>query len=108
MAQRNAMKTGSPGLLPSEALYLPFEAGLHRMLMSLVARDPDELIENDETYPAEMAERRALLDKRCNEVFAVQSVSQQASARPWTASRPCCWSVTPHGARGMATDYVTA
>ena len=79
MAQRDAMETGMPqGPLPPEALYLPFEAGPHRMLMGLAARHPDELIEIDETYPAEMAERRALLDGRHDEVIAVRAASEQA------------------------------
>ena len=46
--------------LPAEALHLPFEAGPHRMTLGLVARRPGELIELDDRYPAEMAERRAL------------------------------------------------
>ena len=70
MTQRDVMEAGAQQKLPPEALYLPFEAGLHRMLMGLVARHPDELIEIDELYPAEMAERRALLDRRRSEVFA--------------------------------------
>ncbi len=79
MAQRDAMETGAQHRpLPPEALCLPFEAGPHRMLMGLVARHPNELIEIDETYPAEMAERRALLDKRHDEVFAAHAVSEQA------------------------------
>ena len=73
------METGAQRKpLPPEALYLPFEAGPHRMLMGLVARHPDELIEIDATYPAEMAERRALLDGRHDEVFAAHAVSEQA------------------------------
>lgn len=66
------------GFLPPEALYSPFEAGPHRMTMGLVARHPDELIEIDETYPAEMGQRRALLDARHDEVFAAQAGSEQA------------------------------
>jgi hypothetical protein len=64
--------------LPAEALYLPFEAGPHRMAMGLVARHPDELIELDDRYPAEMAERRALLDGRNTEVFAATAGSDEA------------------------------
>ena len=79
MAQRDRMDAGVQQTpLPPEALYLPFEAGPHRMLMGLVARHPDELIEIDETYPAEVAERRALLDGRHGEVFAAYAVSEQA------------------------------
>lgn len=64
--------------LPPKALYLPFEASPHRMFMGLVARRPHELIEIDETYPAEMAERRALLAGRRHEMFAARANSKQA------------------------------
>ena len=64
--------------MPAEALYLPFEAGPHLMAMGLVARHPDELIELDDHYPAEMAERRALLDGRNTEVFAATAGSDEA------------------------------
>ena len=64
--------------LPPEALYLPFEAGPHRMALGLVARHPDELVELDEPYPAEMAERRDLLDTRRAEVFAATAGSEAA------------------------------
>ena len=56
--------------LPPERLHLPFEAGPFRMAMGLVACPPGELIELDERYPAEMAERRTLLDTRHEDVFA--------------------------------------
>lgn len=64
--------------LPAEALYLPFEAGPHRMTLGLVARPLDGLIELDERYPAEMAERRTLLDSRRAEVFAATAGSEAA------------------------------
>ncbi len=64
--------------LPVEALYLPFEAGPHRMAMGLVARHPDGLIELDDCCPAGMAERRALLDRRRAEVFAATAGSDEA------------------------------
>ena len=64
--------------LPAEALYLPFEAGPHRMAMGLVARQPEELIALDDHYPAEMAERRVLLDGRHAEVFAATAGSDEA------------------------------
>ena len=78
MTQPNATEVGAQQKLPPEALYLPFEAGPHRMLMGLVARHPDKLIEIDELYPAEMAERRALLNGRRHEVFVALAVSEQA------------------------------
>ena len=64
--------------LPREALYLPFEVGPHRMVMGLVARPPDELIELDERYLEEMAERRALLASRHGDVFAARPGSEGA------------------------------
>jgi len=66
-----------PGL-PAEALYLPFEAGPHRMMLGLVSRPEDELVELDERYPAELAERRDLLDKHHAEVFAATAGSELA------------------------------
>ena len=40
------------------------------MAMGLVGCHPDELVEIDDRYPAEMAERRELLATRHAEVFA--------------------------------------
>ncbi|MGI4955902.1 MAG: heme-dependent oxidative N-demethylase family protein [Janthinobacterium lividum] len=64
--------------LPAEALYLPFDAGPHRMMLGLVSRPEDELVELDERYPAELAERRTLLDHRHAEVFAATAGSELA------------------------------
>lgn len=64
--------------MQAEALHLPFEAGPHRMTLGLVARHPDDLIELDDRYPVEMAERRALLSSRHAEVFAACTGSEQA------------------------------
>lgn len=50
-----------PPDLPPEPLYLPFEPGPFRMSMGLVACDPDDIIRIDDRYPAELAQRRALL-----------------------------------------------
>ena len=66
--------------LPPEVLHLPFEAGSFRMAMGLQACPPDELIELDDRYPAEMAERRALLTERRNDVFAACPGSEGARA----------------------------
>lgn len=66
--------------LPAETVHLPFEAGPFRMAMGLVARDPGEMIELDERYPAEMAERRALLEGRREEVLAWVPGSEAARA----------------------------
>lgn len=55
--------------LPPEALYLPFEPAF-RMQLGLTSVAPDELIEIDDRYPAEMAERRGLLASRHADVFA--------------------------------------
>ena len=59
-------------------MYLPFEAGPHRMQLGLVALPPGELIEIDDRYPAEMAERRDLLEHRHAEVFAAEAGSDAA------------------------------
>lgn len=48
------------------------------MTLGLVARPPDELIELDDRYPDEMAQRRALLSTRHTEVFAACPGSEQA------------------------------
>lgn len=57
-------------ILPPETIHLPFEAGPYRMAMGLIACPPEALIELDEHYPAEMVERRRLLDERRADVFA--------------------------------------
>lgn len=64
--------------LPPEALYLPFEAGPHRMQLGLVAIPPDALIEIDARYPDELAERRSLLARLHTEVFAACAGSEAA------------------------------
>lgn len=48
------------------------------MLLGLVSRPEDELVELDERYPAELAERRTLLDNRHAEVFAATAGSELA------------------------------
>ena len=66
--------------LPSETLHLPFEAGPYRMAMALTACPPDEMVEIDDRYPGEMAERRALLATRHGDVFSVCAGSEVARA----------------------------
>lgn len=66
--------------LPPETVHLPFEAGPFRMAMGLLARDPAEMIELDDQYLPEMAERRALLAQRHDEVFATLPGSEAAGA----------------------------
>lgn len=66
--------------LPPETIHLPFEAGPFRMAMGLVSCPSSELIELDERYPSEMAERRALLAERHGEVFAACPGSEEARA----------------------------
>lgn len=68
----------APVPLPRQAVHLSFEPGPYRMAMGLVAADPDELIELDEQYPAEMAERRRLLAVRHGDVFAALPGSEAA------------------------------
>ena len=69
-----------PTPLPAERLYLPFEPGPFRMAMALQACAPDDLVEIDERYPAEMAERRELLATRHADVFAAEPGSGAARA----------------------------
>ena len=66
--------------LPAERLYLPFEAGPFRMALGLQSRSPDELVEIDERYLDECAERRALLATRHAEVFDARPGSERARA----------------------------
>lgn len=64
--------------LPAETLHLPFEPGPFRMAMGLVGAAPDEVVEIDDRFPEEMAERRGLLGARHGEVFAVTAGSEAA------------------------------
>lgn len=64
--------------LPRQTVHLSFDPGPYRMAMGLVAVDPDELIELDERYPEEMAERRRLLAVRHPDVFAALPGSEAA------------------------------
>jgi hypothetical protein len=66
--------------LPPETVHISFEPGSYRMAMGLVARDPAELIEIDEHYPAEMAERRRLFAEHRAEVYAALPGSEAACA----------------------------
>jgi dimethylamine monooxygenase subunit A len=66
--------------LPAETVHIAFEPGPYRMQMGLVAQDPFDLIEIDEHYPAEMAERRRLLAERHHDVFAAEPGSEAACA----------------------------
>jgi len=65
---------------PPETIHIAFDDGPYRMQMGLVAQDPRDLIEIDEHYPAQMAERRRLLAERHGEVFAALPGSQAACA----------------------------
>ncbi len=49
---------------------LPFDAGPHRLTMGLTSIPADALIDLDDAYAVEMAERRRLLDTRHDDVFA--------------------------------------
>lgn len=69
----------TPGL-PPETIHLPFEDGPFRMAMGLVGCPEAEWIELDERYPAELAERRALLATRHADVFAAVAGSEAARA----------------------------
>lgn len=65
-------------VLPEETVHLSFSPGPFRMAMGLIAKDPDELIELDDRYPDEMAQRRALLAERHAQVFAALPGSESA------------------------------
>jgi len=64
--------------LPAETVHIAFEAGPYRMQMGLRALDPAELVEIDDRYPAELAERRQLLADRHAEVFSSLAGSEAA------------------------------
>jgi dimethylamine monooxygenase subunit A len=64
--------------LPPQTVHIAFEPGPYRMAMGLIAQNPDDLLEIDEHYPAELVERRHLLATRRDEVFAVTPGSQAA------------------------------
>jgi hypothetical protein len=66
--------------LPPQALHLAFEDPPFRMAMALVACPEAEWFELDDRYPEEMAERRALLAARRDEVFAALPASAPARA----------------------------
>jgi hypothetical protein len=64
--------------LPPEAIHLSFEPGPYRMAMGLIALPESEMIELDELYPAEMAERRRLIAEERAEVFHAVPGSEAA------------------------------
>ena len=66
--------------LPAQTVHLPFEAGPHRMAMGLIAQPPDALVELDDQYRPELAERRHLLEHQRAEVFACLPEAEAASA----------------------------
>ena len=61
-------------------MLLPFGPGPFRMAMGLQAQHPDELLEIDDRYPAEMAERRHLLATRHPDVVAAEPGTETARA----------------------------
>jgi dimethylamine monooxygenase subunit A len=64
--------------LPEQAVHLPFEPGPYRMAMDLVTAAEADWFELDQHYPAEMAERRRLLQTAHADVFAALPVSAKA------------------------------
>jgi hypothetical protein len=64
--------------LPPEAIHLSFEPGPFRMAMGLIALPEDEMIELDDRYVDELAQRRRLLVEQRDEVFAAVSGSEAA------------------------------
>jgi hypothetical protein len=79
---------------PPETIHIAFDDGPYRMQMGLVAQDPRDLIEIDEHYPAQMAERRRLLAERHGEVF-------------WSNWPRCCRRASPTGSRATARSCAT-
>jgi hypothetical protein len=63
---------------PPEAIHLSFEPGPFRMAMGLIALPETEMIELDDRYLDEMAQRRALLAEQRHEVFAAVPGSEAA------------------------------
>jgi hypothetical protein len=63
---------------PPEAIHLSFEPGPFRMAMGLIALPESEMIELDDRYVVEMAQRRALLAEQRVEVFAAVPASETA------------------------------
>jgi hypothetical protein len=66
--------------LTPQRVHLSFDDKPYRMAMGLVACRPDEMIELDDQYLPEMAERRDLLADRHDEVFAAIPGSEAARA----------------------------
>ncbi len=64
--------------LPAEVVHKSFEAGPYRMAMGLITLPESAWFEIDACYPAEMAERRHLLDTRRDDVFAALPQSDDA------------------------------
>jgi hypothetical protein len=64
--------------LPVQVVYRPFEPGPYRMAMDLVSVGEADWFELDRLYPAEMAERRRLLETAHADVFAATPESDAA------------------------------
>ena len=64
--------------LPAQVVHKSFEAGPYRMAMGLVTLPDSAWFEIDACYPAEMAERRRLLDSQRDAVFAALPQSDDA------------------------------
>jgi hypothetical protein len=63
---------------PPEAIHLSFEPGPYRMAMGLIALPETEMIELDDRYADEMAQRRVLLTEQHHEVFHAVAGSEAA------------------------------
>ena len=72
-------------VLPPEAIYLPFEAGPHRMAMALTTVPERAWFELDSRYGDEMAERRRLLAHQRTDVFGALPMSDGARAETLSA-----------------------
>src|SRR6201992_3449277 len=66
--------------LPQQAVHLPFAAGPYRMAMDLVTVPEPAWFEFDEHYLPELAEKRDLLFRCRDQVFAAMAESNAARA----------------------------
>jgi dimethylamine monooxygenase subunit A len=99
--------------LPSETVYLPFEAGPYRMAMALVTVPEPAWFEIDQHYPEEMDARRCLLEERHPDVFGATPGSEPARqealdmiARHLAQHHPAWFSLTGGRLVNHLTDEV--
>jgi hypothetical protein len=82
--------------LPAQKIYLPFEAGPHRMAMALTTVPESAWFEIDSRYGDDMAERRRLLAERHGDVFGALPASDGARAETLQAIAANLTGHVPH------------